>query len=166
MSNHSKRKISKVCSEEAYDWLQKWIIDQNPNYPYPDTPMTHFYRNTIHREYLSKWIESVIVKILRSKGADPQKAPDKGQSIDKSKVVTDVLGMKRVIGSRVFVKQKGVRPGRADVTCFFNGKQYNMEIKVGNDRMSELQLIEQKRAISNGEQYIIIKTIDEFIKLL
>jgi hypothetical protein len=41
-----------------------------------------------------------------------------------------------------------------------------MEIKVGNDRMSELQLIEQKRAISNGEQYIIIKTIDEFIKLL
>lgn len=170
MTRHSQRKLSKVCSEQSYIWLQDWIIEQHPRNPYPDNPMNHFYRNTTHREYLSKWIESVMVKVLRSMGADPQKAPDKGTYRNSSKVVTDALGMQRTIGSGNWTKNKSVRPGRADVTCFFNGSlgvgMYNLEVKVGNDRMSDLQIKEKQRAEANGEKYIIIKTIDDFLKLI
>lgn len=162
----TRLKLSTVCSKESYDWLQAWIIETNPTQRYPMSVQEYFYRNRSHREYLSKFIESVIVNVLRSKGADPQKAPDKGLYVDNSKTVTDVVGLQRKIGSGKFVHQKGVRPGRADVTCFFNGEFYNLEVKVGNDRQSAAQKAEQKRCLSNGERYEIIKNVDEFLKLI
>lgn len=166
MTRHTQRKLSKVCSEEAYQWLQDWICKQNPSFPYQMNPMQYFYTNTAHREYLSKWLEAVIVKILRSLGADPIKAPDKGTYRDNSKVVTDVVGFQRKVGSGQWTKNKNVRPGRADIKCYFNSKMHNLEIKVGKDRMSEAQKREQQRAEANGEVYMIIKTIDDFLTLI
>lgn len=160
-----KSKISQICSFEAYEWLQRWIADQYPGYSYPMTPKDYFYRNTKHRQYLSKFIESVIVKVMRSLGADPIKADDKGITVDKTEQVTDVMGRQRTIGSVQWVKNTKARPGRADIVVFYKG-MLNLEVKVGNDRQSPDQLREQQRAEQNGEQYIVIKTIDDFLSII
>ena len=166
MSRHDQRKLSKVCNEESYKYLQEWIIKQNPNMPYPMDPMQYFYSKTNHRQYLSKWIEAVISKVLKSKGADPQKANDAGTYRDNTKIVTDIIGIQRKIGSGNWTKTSNVKPGRADITCFFKGRMLNLEVKVGNDKMSDLQKIEEIRAKNNNEEYIIIKTIEDFLILL
>jgi hypothetical protein len=162
---NTKLKIKSICSAEAYTKLQNWIIERNPNFPYPMKPEQYFYNNTKHREYLSKFIESVIVLMLRSKGADPVKGADKGKAVDKSETITNILGQQRTFKKTIYIKDKSVRAGRADVTCFYKGKMYNFEVKVGSDTQSEDQKKEQRRAEENGEAYIIIKNIDDFLKI-
>lgn len=162
----NRLKLSKVCSLEAYSWLQKWIIERHPGNPYPGEPKSYFYRDTSHRMYLSKFIESVIIKVLKSTGASPIKANDAGTYRDTSKTVIDGLGNQRKVGSGTWTKAANVSPGRADVVCFFNGALHNIEVKVGNDKLSTLQLKEMERAVMNGEVFSVVKTIDDFIKLL
>jgi len=161
-----RSKLSKIMSFNAYKWLEHWISERHPKGSYPLPVKYYFYKNNNSREYFSKFIENVIIKVLRYEGCDPIKAPDKGRSIDMSKTVKDVTGMVRIIGSRVFVKDERVQVGRADVKCYHRGQMVNFEVKVGSDRQSEAQKAEQQRAESNGEVYLIIKTIDDFIKYL
>ena len=159
----NRMKLSAVCSLQAYEWLQKWIIERHPGNPYPGEPKTYFYRNTTHRQYLSKFLESVIIKVLRYKGCSPIKANDAGTYRDTSKTVMDVLGNERKIGSGTWSKAANVAPGRADIICYVNSKMINYEVKVGRDSLSELQLQEQDRAILNNEQFIVIRTVQDFL---
>ena len=161
---YNRKKMSAICSLQSYKVLEQWIKDRYPQNPYPTPPEKYFYSNTTHREYLSKLLEDIIVKMLRAKGTDPIKANDKGKYIGK-KYVTDVLGHKKETG-QIWARSKKTRPGRADIVVFYKGKLFNFEVKIGKDRQSEEQKQEQKRAESNGEVYIIIKTVDEFLKLL
>ena len=166
----NRMKLSDVCSLEAYNWLLDLINDQQKNQRYVFKIKDYFYHNISHRMYLSKFLESVVTSVLRARGGDPIKAADAGKYIDKSKTVTDIVGNKRTIGSGDWVKQANVRPGRADIVCYFDGALgrglYNIEVKIKGDRLSDDQKTEMMRAINNGEFYCIIKTIDDFIKLL
>jgi hypothetical protein len=169
MSRHTTRKISVVCSEEAFNWLQAWIIRRYPIDKYPPEPHKHFYTNTSKRQYLSKWLEKVIVAVLEFDEWKPNKLPDAGKKIDNRKIVKDILGNQRTIGSETWVKDHRTRPGTADIICFFEGAkgigQYNMEVKVGKDKMSNVQKLEEARAIRKKEFYNIIKTLDDFLDL-
>jgi len=142
-------------------------MDAQSNVRYPMPVSEYYYRNTSHRQYLSKWLESVIVAVLKSHGADPHKAPDRGRRVDKTQVVSDVVGFQKQIGSVIWAKDSRVKVGRADITCFFNGVNgigmYNLEVKVGKDRPSKLQLAEKLRAESNGEFWFWVKTLDDFL---
>jgi len=158
-------KLSKVCSQESYSWLQNWIKEQHPTNPYPMAVKDYFYRNTSHRQYLSKFIESVIIRVLKSKGSSPIKANDAGTYRDTSKVVDNVIH-KHTIGSGHWTKAANVSPGRADIICFFNGSMCNYEVKVGKDIMSLVQKQERNRAILNGEKYYIITSVDDFLKTI
>lgn len=157
------KKLTPVCSEMAYQWLQNWIKAKYPNNNYPLKPDQYFYSNTNHREYLSKFIESVITLILRNEGADVIDSADKGQKIDTSFTSKDVTGREQFIRQSVFVKSGNVNPGRADRKAFVFGRMVNFEVKVAYDKQSDLQLKEQARAEKNGEVYLIIKTVDDFI---
>jgi hypothetical protein len=159
----SNSKIATICTDKAYAWMQQWINFKCPNNKYPLTPEQYFYTNTSHREYLSKFIESVISLVLRDEGADVIDSSDKGQKIDTSKTYRDVLGHDRRTNESVYVKSGNVRPGRADRKAFVFGKMYNFEVKVNKDTQSDLQKKEQARAEANGEIYIIIKTVDDFM---
>ena len=151
-SQLKRSKLSEICTLEAYKWLQDLIISWNPNVPYPLTPKQSFFKNTGHREYLSKYLEAVIMMTLKKAGGDPINAPDKGR------MTTDHLG------NKTFQFNPKVKKGRADVKCFIFGKMVNFEVKVKKDRMSEFQHEEQSRAEANGEIYLIIKTVDDYMK--
>jgi len=148
----SRSKLGQICSLQAYEWLQELIIQWHPNQPYPLTPKQSFYKNTSHRQYLSKYIEAVIVKTLRKVGGDPINSVDSGQ------LITDARGNKK------YVFNAKVKKGRADVKCFIFGKMVNFEVKVGKDRMSDYQHEEKARAEANGEVYLIIRSIDDFME--
>lgn len=143
------KKLSAICSLDAYLWMEQWFNDRNPM-PYKMKPEDHLKVKTSDRFYHSKVMETLLNKICKSMGADPIKAPDKGRRITQN-------------GKDIFIKVKGVKVGRADVKCFVAGKMWNFEVKALKDRMSEEQKIEEQRCINNGEVYLIIKTIDEIM---
>lgn len=162
----NRMKLANIMTFETYNWLSDWLKSRYPHYKYDLKPEKYFYSNTKNRFYLSKFLESVIIKVLKYYNADPVKAADAGKWIDTSHVVSDVVGNQKKIGSGNWIKAANVHPGRADIKCFFRGQMYNLEVKVGRDRMSDEQKAEQKRAEQNGEIYLIIKTVDDFLKIL
>jgi hypothetical protein len=157
-------KADAVLSKESKQYLINYIKNGPRAVLQYKNPFDHFYNKTGHREYLSKFIESFIIRLLRDKGHDPIKAMDKGQRVDNRKRVK-IGNAWRQIGSVEYRKSNHVKKGRADVVCFFNGQYWNMEVKVGRDRMSEAQKQEKERAESKGERYVIIKTVDDFLDI-
>jgi hypothetical protein len=143
------KKLSAICSLDSYLWMEQWFNDRNP-LKYKMKPEDHLKVKTGDRFYLSKLMESLLNKLCKDLGADPIKAPDKGRKISQN-------------GKDIYIKVKGVKVGRADVKCFVFGKMWNFEVKAPGDRMSEHQKEEQERCIKNGEQYLIIKSIDEIV---
>jgi hypothetical protein len=53
--------------------------------------------------------------------------------------------------------------GTADVVACVEGRYYEFEVKVGNDRMSEGQRAHQKRVIDSAGIYIVVHSTDEFL---
>lgn len=163
-SQHKRMKLAKVCSYRAYQWLENWCEDEQSKYPLQ--PKDYFYSVTNNRQYLSKFIESVMLKVLRSLNCDPIKAVDSGKVLDTRKTVISPYGGSKTIGSRIYVKDSRVKVGRTDIKCFFNGEMWNYEVKVGKDRMSPEQKKEKARCEANGEKHAIIKTVDDFLNLI
>lgn len=161
---YQRKKMSKICSIEAYKYLETWIKNRYPTNPYQIPVEKFFYSNTSHRQYLSKLLEDVIVKLLRAKGADPVKSYDRGKYIGE-KYGTDIIGHTVKLGT-IWAKSNHTRPGRADVTCFFGGEMLNIEVKIGKDTQSPDQKKEQLRAEANGEKYVIVKTVDDFLRII
>lgn len=52
--------------------------------------------------------------------------------------------------------------GTADIDAIINGVPVKIEIKIGNDRMSEAQFREQERVQRAGGQYIVVSSMDQF----
>ncbi len=161
---YQRKKMSKICSLEAYKYLETWIKKHYPKNPYPMAPEKYFYSVTSHRQYLSKLLEDIIVRLLRAKGSDPVKSYDRGKYIG-DKIGVDVIGHKVKLGT-IWAKSNHTRPGRADITCFFGGEMLNIEVKIGKDTQSPDQKKEQLRAESNGEKYVIVKTVDDFLSIM
>ena len=141
-------KFSVVCDYDAYLRLFEWNLTRYNRYPISITKS--FYTATANRFYLSRWLESVIIKYSKSQGWRAEKPYDKGAKV-KSKS-----------GKEIWVKTGYSRAGTADLMCVIKGMVYNIEVKVGKDRASESQLKEQKRAESNNEKYIIIKNLSDW----
>jgi hypothetical protein len=88
-----------------------------------------------------------------------------GTARDNRKVVTDVIGRKKTIGSIVWTKTNAVK-GSADIhseiNVIINGQKIPIsvkwEIKIGKDRQSN----DQKNYESKVGNYFIIKTFDDF----
>ena len=60
-------------------------------------------------------------------------------------------------------RKSGTTKGIADVQVTFKGKTFNMEIKVGKDRQSEVQKEVERKIKAAGGHYAIIRCFDDFI---
>lgn len=54
--------------------------------------------------------------------------------------------------------------GTADIHALFNGRHLSIEVKVGNDKISEAQHKEMDRITKAGGLYYVAKNMDEFVK--
>jgi len=115
------------------------------------SPLTKsYYTNTSHRQYLSRWLEAVISAYSRYRGWRCEKPYDKGRKV-KSKQ-----------GKEIWVRTRYSRRGEADIMLIALGQVWNIEVKVGQDRMSEAQIQERFRAIANNERYEVVRTLEDW----
>ena len=105
-----------------------------------------------------------IIDWLKLNGNQAERINTTGRMLDQRKVVTDVIGRTRQIGSTKWIKGSGQR-GSADISATIRGQSVKIEIKIGRDRQSEHQKEYQKQIEQAGGQYWIIRTFDQFVEL-
>jgi hypothetical protein len=60
----------------------------------------------------------------------------------------------------------GIRSGRADLTLYWSGRAYHIEVKTPTGTQSESQREFQRLVESNGFEYYIVQSKEEFITLI
>lgn len=103
-----------------------------------------------------------IIDFLNHSGHQAERISSMGRIIDNSKVVEDVLGRKRTIGSKKYIKGTSTN-GTADISSIILGKSVKIEVKIGKDRQSADQKKYEQATIKAGGLYWIVKDFDMFI---
>mgnify|MGYP003653254422 CR=1 FL=1 len=94
-------------------------------------------------------------------GGQAERISNTGRYIDESRIVTDVLGNRKKIGSGKYIKGTGTN-GTADISATFKGKSIKIEIKM-KDKQSEAQKEYQQMIERAGGIYFICHNFDEFL---
>ena len=106
-------------------------------------------------------LTKAIVKWINLNGYQAERISTSGRWIDNSKVVTDVLGNQKKIGSGKYIKGSGTK-GSADISATIKGKSIKIEVKIGKDKQSEAQVEYQKAIERAGGIYFIAKDFTSF----
>jgi hypothetical protein len=130
---------------------------------YPNLPD---YARTIHKysDRTANGLTRCIIDWLRLNGHQAERISVTGRYIDKSKVVSDCVGNKRVLGSGQWIKPT-MQVGTADISAIIRGRSVKIEVKIGTDRQSEAQKEYQKQVETAGGVYMVAKSFDDFIVL-
>lgn len=97
-------------------------------------------------------------------GGQAERISNTGRYIDNSRIVTDVLGNRKKIGSGKYIPGSGTN-GTADVSATIRGRSVKIEIKIGKDKQSDAQIQYQKSVETAGGVYWIVKDFDGFLDL-
>lgn len=106
-------------------------------------------------------LTKAIVKWINLNGYQAERISTSGRWVDNSKVVTDVLGNQKKIGSGKYIKGSGTK-GSADISATIKGKSIKIEVKIGKDKQSEAQIEYQKAIERAGGIYFIAKDFTSF----
>ena len=146
-------KLSKVCSYEAYQWLERITLQLQAKQRYPLPVKEYFYSQTGHRQYLSKFLESVITKLVNKSGNFAKKVETTGAKI------------KTKTGKEIYVKAGHKVKGEPDVMTIIDGRTIYFEVKVGSDRLSTDQANMISRLEQAGARVYVVKTVDDFFNI-
>ena len=105
-------------------------------------------------------LTKAIVKWINLNGYQAERISTSGRWVDNSKVVTDVLGNRKKIGSGKYIKGSGTK-GSADISATIKGRSIKIEVKM-KDKQSEAQIEYQKAIERAGGIYFIAKDFDSF----
>lgn len=103
-----------------------------------------------------------IIDFINFSGGQAERINTMGRMIDNTKTVTDVVGIKRNIGTKKYIPTTGVK-GSADISATIRGRSVKIEVKIGKDRQSENQKKYEESITAAGGVYIIAKDFDSFI---
>ena len=155
MSN-SKQHKTRYVKSESEKVAEEFIFEQKkkryPSFPYP---VKDKYSNT------TNGLTKLVIDFIRANGYHAERVSNQGQYRDNSKIVTDVLGRKRKIGSGTWTKGQGIN-GSADIHSIIKSKPVMIEIKFGNDRQSKAQKEYQKFIEASGGIYLIVREFKDF----
>jgi Holliday junction resolvase len=104
-----------------------------------------------------------IIDFLRFNGWQAERINCTGRMIDNTKVVRDVCGFSRTIGSVKWMPTSGQK-GTADISATIKGRSVKIEVKM-KDRQSSDQKAYQEAIEKAGGVYWIVRSFEEFIKL-
>lgn len=79
----------------------------------------------------------------------------------KAKMITDVVGFKRQVGSDKWINGNGTK-GSADISATIIGRSVKIEVKIGRDIQSDYQKQYQESIERAGGIYYIAKDFDSF----
>ena len=103
-----------------------------------------------------------IIDFVNFSGGQAERINTMGRMIDNTKTVTDVLGNKKLIGSKKYIPSTGTK-GSADISATIKGRSVKIEVKIGKDRQSEYQKQYEHHITQAGGVYVIAKDFDGFI---
>ena len=117
---------------------------------------------TVYTDKTANGLTKCIVHWLNLNGWQAERISTTGRYIDNSKVVTDVLGNKKKIGTGKYIKGSGTN-GSADISATIKGRSIKIEVKIGKDKQSDAQkkyqeMIEKARGV-----YFIATDFDDFM---
>lgn len=127
-------------------------------------PHTPDYARCCHRynDRTANGLTRCILDFLKFSGWQAERINCTGRPLDGRKVVTDVLGRSRQIGSLKWVRTTGAK-GTADISATIMGKSIKIEIKM-KDRQSPDQARYQSQVEASGGLYWLVRSFDEFKK--
>lgn len=115
-------------------------------------------------------LQAAIVRWCEAHGYQAERVNVMGIPIDNRKIVTDVVGFQKQIGS-IEYRPSGSKKGSADVHASLplrgsNGYAVSckFEVKIGKDRQSEAQKSYQQEVEKSGGVYVIIRSFEEFLE--
>lgn len=117
---------------------------------------------TNYTDKTANGLTKCIVHWLNLNGWQAERISTTGRYIDNSKIVTDVLGNTKKIGTGKYIKGTGTN-GSADISATIKGRSIKIEVKIGKDRQSEAQKEYQKNIEKAGGIYIIATDFDQFM---
>lgn len=118
---------------------------------------------TKYSDKTANGLTKAIVKWITINGYQAERISTTGRWIDNSKIVTDVLGNCKKIGSGKYIKGSGTK-GSADISATIKGKSIKIEVKIGKDKQSEAQKDYQLSIEKAGGIYFIAKDFSSFIE--
>jgi hypothetical protein len=116
---------------------------------------------TKYSDKTANGLTKAIISWINLNGYQAERISTTGRYVDNSKIVTDVLGNRKKIGSGKYIKGTGTN-GSADISATIKGKSIKIEVKIGNDKQSEAQIKYQEMIEKAGGIYFIAKNFDEF----
>lgn len=147
-------KLNKTILKNLY------MVDLRKNYPtFPINALPDRKYSDTTANGLTKCIND----FLNFNGHQSERISSMGRMIDKTKVVEDVLGRKRTIGSKQYITGTSTN-GTADISSVIYGKSVKIEVKIGKDIQSANQKKYQLDIENAGGIYIICKDFDGFIE--
>ena len=115
---------------------------------------------TKYTDKTANGLTKAIVKWINLNGYQAERISTSGRWVDNSKVVTDVLGNQKKIGSGKYIKGSGTK-GSADISATIKGRSIKIEVKM-KDKQSESQIEYQKAIERAGGIYFIAKDFTSF----
>jgi hypothetical protein len=104
----------------------------------------------------------LVIDFLNYNNAQAERISSQGQYRDNTKIVTDVIGRQRKIGSATWTRGTSTK-GTADISATIKGRSVKIEIKWQKDKQSEAQKLYEQQINKAGGIYIIVKTFDDFV---
>lgn len=137
-----------------------YALDLRKSYPtFPEFALPP----RLYSDTTANGLTKCIIEFLNFTGHQAERISSMGRVIDQSKVVDDVLGRKRTIGSKKYIKGTSTN-GTADISSVIYGKSVKIEVKIGKDKQSDDQKVYQSNVERAGGIYIIAKDFDMFIE--
>ena len=148
-----------MAKSEAVKHLVALAMDEQrakyPNFPESARPRPKY------SDASANGLQKCIIDFLRFSGWQCERIAVTGRYIDNSKVVTDVLGNKRKIGSGKYIPSS-MQKGSADLSATIAGQSIKVEIKIGRDKQSDAQKEYQRQVEQAGGVYIIATSFEQF----
>jgi hypothetical protein len=128
---------------------------------YPDFPE---YARVIEKysDKTANGLTKCIIHWIKFNAGQAERISVTGRYVDTSKMITDVVGRTRKIGSGKYIPST-MQTGSADISAIIRGRSVKIEVKIGSDRQSEAQRAYQEQVEKAGGVYIIAKTFEDFL---
>lgn len=157
---------TKTTNMTPLEHLRELLLEESRR-KFPNVPDYARKINTFDAMSPEKREKKRIESFLNAAGHYAAIIENRGQRKDNRKVVTDVLGGQKVIGSVEYIGS-GMRRGLADIKAIINGIPIDFELKreykKGKDRMSSFQLDELERVNRAGGKYVVVSSFEDFYR--
>lgn len=127
---------------------------------YPSLPESARCTRT-YSDKTANGLTKCIIDFLRFNGYQAERINCTGKMIDNTKIITDVLGDSRSIGSVKWLPTSGQK-GTSDISAIILGKSVKIEIKI-KDSQSPDQKAYQQQVERAGGKYWICRNFAEFM---